>query len=326
MFDRLKDYLRLGRIFNAEILALLYILTYLYTSKLYEQEYDYRIIVGLFFIGILSHVWGAFNNDRLDLDSDKNAEYCSHKPLVTGSISLKNAKVIEYSIFFIIIALVLIISPKISTLGYLFGAYFLAYLYNKYNDSNMLINVVGQMYASFAILVSMSIITDFNFIVFLSAIVIGMNGVYLNIVEADLKDIKCDTVNVPKSLGLKFKGKKAINIKKFYAINEIIKILMYIFVFYILYLEEVDINIKIIAIILFVLNFIVRLFMFKRLSSDREKMKPYFALQEFTSILFISVIYVIISPIVPIIVILIVILWLSVWNKILWGTYLRPQV
>ena len=326
MFNRLKDYLRLGRIFNAEILALLYVLTYLFTLKLYEQEYDYRIIVGLFLIGILSHVWGAFNNDRLDLETDKNAEYCSHKPLITGSITLKNAKIIEYSFFLIIIALVLIISPKVSTLGYLMGAYILAYLYNRYNDSKMFINVVGQMYASFAILVSMSIITDFDFIVFLSAIVIGLNGVYLNIVEADLKDIKCDRVNVPKSLGLKFNEEKAKNITKFYLLNEVIKIVMYIIVFLILYLEEVELNIKIIAIILFLLNFVVRILMFKRLSPDREKMKPFFALQEFTSILFISIIYVIISPLVPIIIILIVIFWLSFWNKILWGTYLRPQV
>ena len=230
------------------------------------------------------------------------------------------------SCFILIAILVLAMSPKVTTIGYFLGAYSLAYVYNKYNKSNMFINVVGQMYAGFVVLGSMSFIVNFDYIVFLSAIVIGLNGVYLNIIEADLKDIKGDIVNVPRALGLKFKNGKATNITKFYLLNEFIKIVMYILVFYILYLENVELTLKIIALIFFGLNFIIRIIMFKRLSSNREKMKPYFALQELTSILFISMIYVFIHPLLPIIVILFVVIWLFIWNKILWGTYLRPQV
>jgi 4-hydroxybenzoate polyprenyltransferase len=326
MVKRIIEYLRLGRIFNAEILALLYVLTYIFTSELYGFEIEFKIIVGLFVVGILSHIWGAYNNDRLDLCIDKGADYCSHKPLVSGSISIKQAKIIEYSILLIIIALVLVMSPKLVTLGYLFGAYLLAYLYNRYNKSSMFINVIGQMYASFAVLVSMSFVVNFDYIVFLSAIVIGLNGIYLNIIEADYKDIRGDIVNVPRSLGLRFKENKAVNITWFYIVNEIIKIIMYVLVFYILYLENTELFVKIIAIIFFALNFVVRILMFRKLTPNREKMKPFFALQEFTSILFISIIYVIIHPVLPLIIILFVILWLSIWNKILWGTYFRPQV
>jgi 4-hydroxybenzoate polyprenyltransferase len=326
MANRVIEYLRLGRIFNAEILALLYVLTYIFTANLYGFKYDYLVISLLFIIGLLSHIWGSYNNDRLDLVIDKNVNYCSHKPLVSGKISIKNAKMIEYSILIIIMVLVLLMSPKLSTFGYLFGAYLLAYLYNRYNNHNMFINVIGQMYASFAILVSMSFIVNFDYIVFLSAIVIGLNGIYLNIIEADLKDLEGDIVNVPKSLGLKFKNDKAENITKFYLVNEIIKILMYLLVYYILYIENVELIYRLFAIAFFALNFIVRLAMFKNLSYDREKMKPYFALQELTSILFISMIYVTVNPLFPIIIVLFVFLWLSIWNKILWGTYLRPQV
>lgn len=326
MVNRIIEYLRLGRIFNAEILALLYVLTYIFTSELYSYQIDYKIIAGLFVVGILSHIWGAYNNDRLDLCIDKGADYCSHKPLVSGTISIKRAKIIEYSILLIIICIVLVMSPKLATLGYLFGAYLLAYLYNRYNKSSMFINVIGQMYASFAVLVSMSFVVNFDYIVFLSAIVIGLNGIYLNIIEADYKDIRGDIVNVPRSLGLRFKENKAVNITWFYIVNEIIKIIMYVLVLYILYLENVELLVKIIAILFFALNFVVRIFMFKKLSLNREKMKPFFALQEFTSILFISIIYVIIHPALPIIIVLFVILWLAIWNKVLWGTYFRPQV
>jgi len=326
MVNRVIEYLRLGRIFNAEILALLYVLTYIFTANLYNVKYDYLIITLLFFVGLLSHIWGAYNNDRLDLITDKKVKYCSHKPLVSGTISIKTAMFIEYLILILIVVLILLMSPKISTLGYLFGAYLLAYLYNKYNNSNMFINVIGQMYASFAILVSMSFIVNFDYIVFLSAIVIGLNGIYLNVIEADLKDIEGDIINVPKSLGLRFRNNKAENITKFYLVNEVIKVSMYLLVYYILYIENVELTFRLIAIAFFALNFIARIAMFKNLSYDREKMKPYFALQEITSILFISMIYVIVNPLFPIIIVLFVLLWLSIWNKILWGTYLRPQV
>ena len=55
--------------------------------------------------------------------------------------------------------------------------------------------------------------------IFLSALVMGLNGIYLNIVEADLKDVKGDMVNVPKALGLYFKEKKAVNKLNFYFLN-----------------------------------------------------------------------------------------------------------
>jgi len=326
MVSKYKEYLRLGRIFNAEILALLYVLSYMLASKLYGSQIDYRIIIGLFIAGVFSHIWGGYNNDRLDLSIDKTTDYCSHKPLVSGKIRIRNAKIIEFSILIFVVLLLLIMSPKISTVGYTFGSVSLAYLYNRFNKSNMFINIIGQMYATFAVLIGMSFVIDFDYIIFLSGIIMGLNGVYLNIIEADLKDIKGDIVNVPKALGLKFKGNKAVNITKFYLLNEIIKITMYLLVLYILYLENVDFIIFFIALIFFGINFIVRAAMFKKLSSDREKMKSYTAVQELTSVLFISIIYIIVHPAIPIIIILLVVIWLALWNKILWGTYLRPQV
>jgi len=324
--SKIKEYLRLGRLFNAEILSLLYILSYLLSAKLYEKTIDLKIIFILFFLGILTHIWGCYNNDRLDLEIDKKAKYCSHKPLVTGSISIKSAKTIEYLCLLSVIIVFIIISSKISTISYLSVGIILAYLYNRYNKSNMFINIIGQMYATFFALTGMSVIIDFDFIVFLSCIIMGLNGVYLNIIEADIKDIEGDKINVPKSLGVRFIKGKVANLKKFYILNEVIKIIMYILVFYILYLEKVVLNVYLITSIFIFLNLIIRIFLFKKLKDDREKIKPFIALQELSSILFISMIYFIIHPIIPFLIIIFVLLWLTVWNKILWNTYLRPQV
>ena len=324
---KLKEYFRLGRIFNAEILGLILILSYLLTAKIYDKSINIAILVGLFLVGVLAHIWGGYNNDRLDLSIDSKSDYCKHKPLVTGIISLKNAKIIEFSILFIFLAILLFISPnKIYTAIYILIAIILAYSYNRYNKSNMIINVFGQIYATFMVLVGMSLIVNFNYIIFLSAIVMGLNGIYLNIIEADLKDIRGDIINVPKSLGVKFKENSASNITKFYFLNEAIKISMFLLILYILYLENVALLVFIIAFVFFIINFFVRIVMFKNLSPNREKMKPYWAVQELTSILMISTIYIIVHPFLPLIVVSFVFIWLLVWNKILWGNYLRPQV
>ncbi len=337
--ERVKEYLRLGRLFNAEILALIFVLSYMLSAKLNAMQIDIRIVIVLFIAGVFAHVGGAYSNDRLDLAIDKRAKYCAHKPLVSGNISIKTAKIIEITATLIFIASILyasytsestisvIASPRIlSTIIFIMCAASLVYLYNRFNKSNMFINIVGQMYASFAVLIGMSIVLDFDFIVVLSAVVIGLNGVYLNIIEADIKDLEADIVNVPKSLGVRFEGEKAVNTLKFYILNEVIKIIIFILILIILLLEKAGMTYLLMACILFIINYLVRLLMFKNLSSNREKIKRYIAAQEITSIFLISTIYMIINPFLPIAVLVFVVIWLSTWNKVLWGTYFRPQV
>ncbi len=340
VIEKIKEYLRLGRLFNAEILSLIFVLSYLLTAKLHTIQNDYRIIFTLFLAGIFAHVWGCYNNDRLDLTIDKNASYCIDKPLVSGKIKQRHARIIENTALLIFIFLVLyssyisnsqttsiFISPRIiSTIFFLFCAISLAYLYNRFNKSNIFINITGQMYATFAVLIGMSIVTDYNIIVFLSAILIGLNGVYLNIIEADLKDIKGDIVNVPKSLGVRFIGEKAVNLFKFYILNETIKTISFLLVLLILFLEKVEIIFYFFAFGFYCINVVFRIFMFKNLSANREKMKRFIAVQELSSILFICTIYMIVNPLLIVVIPLFIVLWLSIWNMVLWNTFFRPQV
>lgn len=334
--ERLKEYLRLGRLFNAEILSLILVLSYVLSAKLYGIQTDIRILIALFFGGIFAHIWGGYNNDRMDLSIDKNATYCAHKPLVSGSISIKSAKIIEYSALVTFVGIIIfslyLSRPAFFSLStlyvcfYLLGAVALAAFYNRFNKSNMFINITGQMYATFVVLIGMSLVVNFDKIVFFSSLVMGLNGIYLNIIEADLKDIEGDIVNVPKALGVRFEGEKALHIFKFYLVNEGIKIVMFLLVLVVLLLEKASIYYIGIACILFVINYFVRISMFKHLSPDREKMKRHIAVQELTSILLISTMYMIIHPLLPVLIVVFVALWLVLWNKFLWGTYLRPQV
>jgi hypothetical protein len=138
--------------------------------------------------------------------------------------------------------------------------------------------------------------------------------------------MEADEINVPKALGLKFKEGKALDISKFYLLNEGLKVTMFALIILILFLENVGTLIFLGAFVLFGINYLIRREMFENLSENREEIKFYIAGQEFTSIMLISLIYVIISPLIPVIVILIIITWLVTWNKFLWGTWIRPQV
>lgn len=326
MFERMKEYFRLGRVFNAEILSLVFMLSYALCSKIYHAPIDLKILVGLFFAGLCAHVWGSIHNDRLDINIDKKAAYCAHKPLVSGSISVDNARKVELIALAIFIVLIIGLSPKISTAVYLFGAVYLAYLYNRYNKYSLFIDIVGPLNACFVVLIGMSIVVDLDLILLLSAIVMGLNSVYLNIIEADLKDIEGDTVNVPKSLGVRFENGVAVNTRKFRIVNECIKLCMFLLIVFILFLENASLTPKMLALAFFGINFVVRHYMFSNLSSNREKMKPTIAIQELTAILMISTVYMVVHPLLPFAIVIFVAVWLSLWNRLLWGTFLRPQV
>ncbi len=336
----MREYLRLGRIFNAEIISLIMILSYLLVSNQYGLAYDVRFIVILFVAGVFAHFGGSINNDRMDLCIDKTAEYCAHKPLVSGKISANQAKWVEYTIMSSFAVLVMIVSvlsksdtamvsmiPRpVFTFFYVICAIFLAYAYNRWNKSNMFVNVVGQFYAGFVVLIGMSIVVDFDMMLGLIALIIGLNGVYLNIVEADIKDIEGDIINVPKALGVRVTDGKAFNVLKFYVVNDLIKIGMFLLILWVLFLQDVIFWFYIIAIVLFFLNYVVRIMLFKNLGKDREVLKRFIAGQELTSILLIGTVFMVVSVWIPLILVVFVVVWLSLWNKILWNTYLRPQV
>jgi 4-hydroxybenzoate polyprenyltransferase len=334
--EHTKEYLRLGRLFNAEILSLLLVLSYLLAAQLYGIQIDLKMIIVLFFAGNFAHIWGAYHNDRMDLTIDTKVAYCAHKPLVSGSISIKSAKKIEYSALIIFIGMILITHYLYNqsffslsmafTCFYLFCFIALGACYNRFNKSNMFINIVGQLYATFVVLIGMSIVVNFDWIVFISSLIMGLNAVYLNIIEGDLKDIEGDVVNVLKALGVRFEGGKAVHIRKFYLVNEVFKIVIFLLILVVLFLEKMSIYCTVIAFIFFVINYFSRFTMFKHLSSDREKMKKYIAVQELSSILLISVIYMVIHPLLPVVIVFFVCIWLVLWNKFLFGTYVRPQI
>lgn len=322
----LREYFRLGRLFNAEILALILVLSYSLTATLHNVEIDPLIISTLFLSGVLMHVWGCYNNDRLDLPIDKKAGYCGHKPLVSGSISVYRARVIETFVFLAFFLTVSVLSAKFSTILYLSCSVALAYLYNRFNKSSMFFNIVGQFYAMFAVLVGMSLVVGFDFVVFLTALVLGLNGTYLNIIEADAKDIEGDIVNVPKALGVRVKNGKWVNTWKFGILEHGLKAAMYLLLLAVLVLESANIITFVLFTVIMVVNMKMRAVLVSELSVDRERLKPYIAAQEFSSVLLISTVYMVVWPWVVVVVPLFVVCWLCCWNRCLWNTWLRPQV
>jgi len=61
------------------------------------QQYDIIILILLFLIGFLGHTFGFVFNDIIDYNIDKSSKEISDRPLISGTISLKNAWIFALS-------------------------------------------------------------------------------------------------------------------------------------------------------------------------------------------------------------------------------------
>jgi 4-hydroxybenzoate polyprenyltransferase len=88
----LREYLKLARSFNAVLTGISPVM-----GAIAMQQYDIIILILLFLIGFLGHTFGFVFNDIIDYNIDKSSKEISDRPLISGTISLKNAWIFAFS-------------------------------------------------------------------------------------------------------------------------------------------------------------------------------------------------------------------------------------
>jgi 4-hydroxybenzoate polyprenyltransferase len=88
---RIREYLKLARSFNAVLTGISPVM-----GALAMQQYDLTVLFLLFLIGFLGHTYGFVLNDIVDYKIDKSSKEIKDRPLLSGTISLKNAKIFAY--------------------------------------------------------------------------------------------------------------------------------------------------------------------------------------------------------------------------------------
>ncbi len=81
-----REYLKLARSFNAVLTGISPVM-----GAIAMEEYNLIILFLLFVIGFLGHTFGFVLNDIIDYQIDKSSKDISDRPLISGTISLKNA-------------------------------------------------------------------------------------------------------------------------------------------------------------------------------------------------------------------------------------------
>ena len=185
--EKIKGYIKLMRPYNLLPFLLVF-------SALCNGQFDFSPLLGLFIIGIFISIFGVVQNDYFDLEIDKKSEYVSERPLVTGIVSLKGARILILFSFFASIILAYVFFFTILSFLTLLLSSFLGTLYNKYSK-----RMPGMEYVSgaahctvglFGALTVSDVLSPLAIFIVLFMLMRPVSGIS---VIANLKDVKYDS-------------------------------------------------------------------------------------------------------------------------------------
>lgn len=223
--NTVKAYFRLGRIHSAVLTGLAPVVTAAATgASLSIFHY-----VELFLIGLLFHIFLFVYNELRDINIDKISKDLKDKPLVDGSITLKNAKIVVFSsvalifiltfVFFFEQALILIAIALVALVfGGLYDSLGKRFPHADYFVALMLFFVA--LYGGF------SVSTDIPLFAYVIAL-LALFQMLINNIIAGLKDVDHDYLagglSTPLRLGVQVKSGLFFISKRFMAYVALLK-------------------------------------------------------------------------------------------------------
>ena len=226
LLTKIRSYFRLGRIHSAVLTGL----TPVCTAVAIGRSLSLHHYLELFLLGFLFHIYLFTLNEIRDIDIDKASENFTMKPLVNGSISLKNAKGILFSsvalifiltfVFFFEQALILIpISLVALAIG---GGY--DYLGKRFPHADYFIALMLLFVALYG---GFSVSTNLSFFVYVIAL-LALVQMLINNIIAGLKDVDHDYVtgglSTPMRMGVRAEGEHFLISTSFIAYIVLLKI------------------------------------------------------------------------------------------------------
>ena len=87
----IREYLKLARSFNAVLTGISPVM-----GALAMGQYDIFLLFLLFLVGFFGHTFGFVLNDIVDYKIDRSSKEISDRPLISGTISIKNARLFAF--------------------------------------------------------------------------------------------------------------------------------------------------------------------------------------------------------------------------------------
>lgn len=300
-----------------------------------------REIIPLFVllvIGILYHVYGFVLNELIDIEVDKKSSDLHKKPLVSGNIPQGHAKFIFIFSCIAACVLTIIFFPTILPIVFLLLAILLGGIYDVFGKQLIGSDFVLGAGFFFICLSGVSTITsNFSTITYLVCLIYFFHIVFNNAVEGGLKDVYHDSIAGAKTtatrLGVKVKNNKLFVTKSFIGFAAIIRIIFLCLIFWLIYEQGYfsltnEFLVQLFLLIILALVLFVSMYEFlKTFNYDRSRLKKLFSLHEMASYFMLLIaLYPILGLGITLFLILLPSIWYIIFNGILYGKLLQPQV
>ena len=163
----------------------------------------------LFFIGLLVNVGGQIHNDIVDVEIDKRSKELKKRPLVSGTVSMKTAKIIILLCLIAVIALLVVFIPNVYAIIILFIGFGSGTLYNLYSKklpgSDLFLSVCMAFFIFFGAVAVTDNFQGINDIGIMTWIVAAITFIHVFLMDAlggGLKDLKNDKNAGAKTLAI----------------------------------------------------------------------------------------------------------------------------
>ncbi|RLF62886.1 MAG: hypothetical protein DRN16_00285 [Thermoplasmata archaeon] len=293
----------------------------------------------VFIIGVFYHIFLYVLNDYVDLEVDKKSKDLQRKPLVSGVIPKQNALILTGAAIIIMYVLTIIFFPYIQALLVLSFAVLLGIIYDCFGKKMPGVAdfiMAGSLAATFLFGAS-TVSNPFSMIIYLTFLIILFFTVYGNAVEGGLKDVDHDYLGGAKTLatimGVKVEDGRLLMTKKFAFFSWSIEIISFILILLLANQPEINIfrsgdYLKIGVVVFLIIIALISTVMFLTLKKfDRAKMKKLFGVINSSSgALIIILLLPLLDLIKTIILLLLPITWYIIFNTVLYGKPMQPDI
>lgn len=331
--DKILAYLRLLR-FHAGVSEALF---FLFGALIVGQRDPFLLLI-IFIIGLLYHIYGHVLNDYADIEVDKQSSELKNKPLVSGVIPKEHAIIITIASAAAIYIFTFIYFPNPYSLLFITIAMIFGAIYNLYGKRIPgFSDLIMATFYTFSFFYGASTVTiNYTNLVYITASLVYVSVVFANVVEAGLKDVDHDFLSGAKTLaiimGVKVKNGKLVANMRFKGLAYSLLTICFILLILILYQPEINFfNYNYIALFfvaILIITTIIGCYKLLNLQDfSRAKIKKlYFLINTGVGILFV----ICLSPIFGLIITLVLLIgppiWYTVFSMILYGKPMQPGI
>ena len=190
----IREYLKLARSFNAVLTGMSPVM-----GAIALRQYDILTLILLFLVGFFGHTFGFVFNDIIDYDIDKSSKEISDRPLVSGTITRRNAWIFSFiamGIAFVIALYLAVSTGHLYSLAILAVSAFFIILYDLVSKKVLFTDFFVSLGIFFLVIYGASVTTgslsDLTPLTWAVCTLAAIQVLFMQFIAGGMKDIEND--------------------------------------------------------------------------------------------------------------------------------------